>query len=222
MAAPLASPEVEDALIALSALQHQLFCPRQCALIHVEGLWAEDGATAEGRILHERVDAGRPERRPGVRIVRGLALRSLALGVSGIADVVEFSGRPPRPFPVEYKRGKPKAHRADEVQLCAQAICLEEMFGGRSAKAPCLWDDSAAPHGRLRCRFAHAHRRNRRRGAGEHRRPPAHRRRCACPSAAAARSQTSASPLGWKNHRLSPAGWRRRSPTEEGVRCAAS
>jgi len=130
MPVPLASSEVEDALIPLSALQHQLFCPRQCALIHVEGLWAEDGATAEGRILHERVDAGRPERRPGVRIVRGLALRSLALGASGLADVVEFSGRPPRPFPVEYKRGKPKAHRADEVQLCAQAICLEEMFGG--------------------------------------------------------------------------------------------
>jgi CRISPR-associated exonuclease Cas4 len=130
MPAPLASPEIEDALIPLSELQHQLFCPRQCALIHVEGLWAEDGATAEGRILHERVDAGRPERRPGVRIVRGMALRSLALGVSGIADVVEFSGRPPQPFPVESKRGKPKAHRADEVQLCAQAICLEEMFGG--------------------------------------------------------------------------------------------
>jgi CRISPR-associated exonuclease Cas4 len=128
--APLADPDVEDALIPLSALQHQLFCPRQCALIHVEGLWAEDGATAEGRILHERVDSARPERRPGVRIVRGLALRSLRLGVSGMADVVEFSGRPPRPFPVEYKRGKPKAHRADEVQLCAQAICLEEMCGG--------------------------------------------------------------------------------------------
>jgi CRISPR-associated exonuclease Cas4 len=129
-APPLAAPETEDALIPLSALQHQLFCPRQCALIHVEGLWAEDGATAEGRILHERVDAGRPERRPGIRIVRGVALRSLALGVAGRADVVEFSGRPPRPFPVEYKRGKPKSHRADEVQLCAQAICLEEMFGG--------------------------------------------------------------------------------------------
>lgn len=121
--------ETEDALIPLSALQHHLFCPRQCALIHVEGLWAEDVATAEGRLLHERVDAGRPETRPGVRIARGLALRSLALGVAGRADVVEFHGRPPRPFPVEYKRGKPKSHRADEVQLCAQAICLEEMFG---------------------------------------------------------------------------------------------
>jgi CRISPR-associated exonuclease Cas4 len=126
-----ATPEVEDTLIPLSALQHQLFCPRQCALIHVEGLWAEDGATAEGRLLHERVDEGRPERRPGVRIVRGLAIRSLALGIVGKADVVEFVGKDnSRPFPVEYKRGKPKAHRADEVQLCAQAICLEEIFDG--------------------------------------------------------------------------------------------
>jgi CRISPR-associated exonuclease Cas4 len=130
MSIALADPAVEDALIPLSALQHQLFCPRQCALIHVEGLWAEDAATAEGRILHERVDAGRPETRPGVKIARGLAIRSLALGVAGRADVVEFHGKPPRPFPVEYKRGKPKAHRADEVQLCAQAVCLEEMCGG--------------------------------------------------------------------------------------------
>lgn len=121
-------PADEDALIPLSALQHHLFCPRQCALIHVEQQWAEDVATAEGRLLHERVDASRSETRPGIRIARGVALRSLALGVSGRADVVEFIGRPPRPFPVEYKRGKPKPHRADEVQLCAQAICLEEML----------------------------------------------------------------------------------------------
>ena len=124
-----ADPAAEDALIPLSALQHHLFCPRQCALIHVEQLWAEDGATAEGRILHERVDAGRGETRPGVRVARGIALRSLALGVSGRADAVEFSGQPPQAFPVEYKRGKPKAHRADEVQLCAQGLCLEEMLG---------------------------------------------------------------------------------------------
>lgn len=122
-------PAAEDALIPLSALQHHLFCPRQCALIHVEQLWAEDTATAEGRILHEKADAGKPETRPGVRIARGLSLRSFALGVSGKADVVEFHGKPQIPFPVEYKRGKPKAHRADEVQLCAQGICLEEMFG---------------------------------------------------------------------------------------------
>ncbi|WP_240757119.1 CRISPR-associated protein Cas4 [Roseicella aquatilis] len=129
MVIPLADPGTEDRLIPLSALQHHLFCPRQCALIHVEGLWAEDAATAEGRLLHEKVDAGRPERRPGLHVARGLALRSLALGVAGRADAVEFRGEPPNPYPVEYKRGRPKAHRADEVQLCAQAICLEEMFG---------------------------------------------------------------------------------------------
>ncbi len=133
----LPSPEVEDALIPLSALQHFLFCARQCALIHVEGLWAENVATAEGRILHEKVDAGGFESRPGVRLARGLQLRSLALGVAGRADMVEMRGDPARPFPVEYKRGKPKAHRADEVQLCAQAICLEEMF------------DTAVPEGAL-------------------------------------------------------------------------
>jgi CRISPR-associated exonuclease Cas4 len=119
----------EDGLIPLSALQHWLFCPRQCALIHLEQLWSEDVATAEGRLLHERVDSGQSESRPGVRIARGVALRSFALGVIGRADVVELHGRPPQPVPVEYKRGRPKSHRADEVQLCAQAICLEEMFG---------------------------------------------------------------------------------------------
>jgi CRISPR-associated exonuclease Cas4 len=122
------SPEAEDSLIPLSALQHQLFCPRQCALIHVEGLWAEDAATVQGRILHERADSGQGERRPKVHIARALALRSARLGVVGKADVVEFHGSTRQPYPVEYKRGKPKAHRADEVQLCAQAICLEEMF----------------------------------------------------------------------------------------------
>lgn len=129
MPAPPPDPAAEDALIPLSALQHHLFCPRQNALIHVEQIWAEDAATAEGRLLHERVDAGGSEGRPGIRVARGLALRSLALGVAGRADAVEFRGRPPRPYPVEYKRGKPKAHRADEVQLCAQGLCLEEMFG---------------------------------------------------------------------------------------------
>lgn len=125
--APPPDPAAEDALVPVSALQHYLFCPRQCALIHVERIWTEDGATAEGRILHERVDGGKADRRGGVRTVRGLMLRSLALGVTGKADAVEFHGK--TPFPIEYKRGRPKAHRADEVQLCAQALCLEEMFG---------------------------------------------------------------------------------------------
>ncbi|ADM09592.1 RecB family exonuclease [Parvularcula bermudensis HTCC2503] len=117
----------EDTLTPISALQHHLFCPRQCALIHVERIWSEDSATAQGRLLHERVDGGKPDRREGIKIVRGMVLRSLTLKLSGKADVVEFHGQ--QPYPVEYKRGRPKRHRADEVQLCAQALCLEEMFG---------------------------------------------------------------------------------------------
>ena len=117
----------EDELEPLSALQHLLYCPRQCALIHNEQLWAENQFTAEGRLLHERVDAGGREQRDGVIVERRVPIRSFRLGVSGIADVVEIHDHN-RPFPVEYKRGRPKAHRADEVQLCAQAICLEEML----------------------------------------------------------------------------------------------
>jgi CRISPR-associated exonuclease Cas4 len=124
---------VADAdLIALSALQHFLFCPRQCALIHVEQLWAENVATAEGQIVHERVHEIEAEIRRGVRTVTSMPLRCRALGVSGIADVVELYPMPQgrwRPYPVEHKRGRPKSHRADEVQLCAQAMALEEMFG---------------------------------------------------------------------------------------------
>ncbi|WP_198971529.1 CRISPR-associated protein Cas4 [Xylophilus sp. ASV27] len=121
----------QDDLVPLSALQHYLYCPRQCALIHIEQLWAESRHTAEGRVLHERVDKPQAERRRGVRTVTGMPLVHLELGVSGIADVVEFHARDgaERAFPVEYKRGRPKAHRADEVQLCAQALCLEAMLG---------------------------------------------------------------------------------------------
>jgi len=123
----------EDTLLPLSALQHLLFCERQCALIHIEGLWAENRLTVEGRHLHGKAHEGGDETRDGIRVVRGLAVRSLRLGLVGKADVVEF--RPPalpetrpRPFPVEYKRGRPKRHEADRVQLCAQALCLEEML----------------------------------------------------------------------------------------------
>jgi CRISPR-associated exonuclease Cas4 len=122
----------EDNLIMLSALQHYSFCPRQCALIYIEQVWAENRLTAEGRLLHERVHEQEGETRAGVRIERGMPLRSLQFGLVGVADVVEFQKTPDgrwRPFPVEYKRGKPKPDRCDEVQLCAQALCLEEMMG---------------------------------------------------------------------------------------------
>ena len=118
----------EDELAPISALQHMLYCPRQCALIHNERQWAENLFTAEGRILHERADAGGRERRGDVTTERSVPLRSLRLGISGVADVVEIH-EGGHPYPVEYKRGRPKAHRADEVQLCAQAMCLEEMLG---------------------------------------------------------------------------------------------
>ena len=118
----------EDQLVPISALQHMLYCPRQCALIHIERQWAENRFTAEGSILHERADSGSGERRGAVSIERSVALRSLRLGISGLADVIEMR-QGGAPYPVEYKRGRPKAHRADEVQLCAQAMCLEEMLG---------------------------------------------------------------------------------------------
>lgn len=116
----------EEELLAISALQHWLYCSRQCALIHLEQAWAENKFTAEGRVMHERAHDGPDESRSGLRITRGMPVASAALGITGQCDVVEFhtdgSIRP-----VEYKRGKPKGHRADEVQLCAQAMCLEEM-----------------------------------------------------------------------------------------------
>jgi len=117
----------ESDFIMLSALQHYLFCPRQCALIHLEQQWAENRYTAEGQVLHERVDSNKSDTAGDVRIARTLPLCSHRLGVSGQADVVEFHDDG-TVFPVEYKRGKPKQNRCDEVQLCAQALCLEEML----------------------------------------------------------------------------------------------
>lgn len=120
----------DEALIPISALQHYLYCPRQCALIHLEQQWAENRQTAEGRLLHQKADAPQAERRKGIRTVTAMPLLDLGLGITGKADVVEFHATPDgeRAFPVEYKRGRPKGHRADEVQLCAQALCLEAML----------------------------------------------------------------------------------------------
>ena len=138
----------DDEIVMISALQHFVFCQRQCALIHLEQVWTENVLTAEGRLLHDRVDQPKTENRRDLRTATAIRLRSSQLGVTGVMDMLEFhrcetmqddAGRivavplPPasgywQPFPVEYKRGKPKIHRADEVQLCAQAICLEEML----------------------------------------------------------------------------------------------
>jgi CRISPR-associated exonuclease Cas4 len=111
--------------LPISALQHLLFCPRQCALIHLDQRWTENRFTAEGRVMHEHAHEGPDESRPGLRITRGLPVRSEKFKIHGVCDIVEFHQNG-TVLPVEYKRGKPKAHRADEVQLCAQALCLEE------------------------------------------------------------------------------------------------
>jgi CRISPR-associated exonuclease Cas4 len=122
----------EADLLPLSGLQHLAFCERQWGLIHIEQSWEENRLTAEGRVLHDKVDEPHYETREGMRLVRALPLRCLRLGLSGRADLVEFpvrrsAGGPP--VPVEFKRGRPKRVDADDVQLCAQALCLEEMTG---------------------------------------------------------------------------------------------
>lgn len=172
-------PFDDDRLLPISGLQHLAFCPRQCALIHLDGAWSENFFTAAGRVMHERVHNADSETRGDVRTARGLWLRSKRLGLVGVADVVEFrrvdspfddgsqtdaapdvaqtsvdstlNAQTPsqanapersvvavklpkrrgfwRPYPVEYKRGQPKKNNCDAVQLCAQAICLEESLG---------------------------------------------------------------------------------------------
>lgn len=134
----------------ISAIEHYSYCPRQCALIHVEQTYEENVYTVRGKLAHERVDEGRAENRPGIRVTRGLHLWSERLGLRGKADVVEFQpGRPP--FPVEYKVGRRRGPHAD-LQLCAQALCLEEML------------ETSVPEGAI---YSHAERRRYRVGFGD-------------------------------------------------------
>jgi len=115
-------------IIMISALQHYTFCPRQFALIHVEQAWADNRFTSEGNILHERVDSGVAEQRKGTRYERGVMLKSQQYHLTGKMDLLEIEqGDPLKYFPVEYKRGKPKIEDWDRVQVCAQALCIEEM-----------------------------------------------------------------------------------------------
>lgn len=121
-----------DDFLSVSALSHFIYCKRRCALVHIEQAWSENVFTAEGRVLHDKAHEEQFEMRDGIRIERGMPLRSERLGLNGKADVVEFhksAGNKWIPFPVEYKHGKPKENNCDKVQLCAQAICLEEMLG---------------------------------------------------------------------------------------------
>jgi len=130
----------EDDYLQLSGLQHFLFCRRQWALIHVENLWQENYRTVDGTLMHQNVhQEGNVEKRGDRIIIRGMRVSSAALGVSGQCDAVEFLKDPGgvtldrweghwKPFPVEYKHGSPKEDLSDAAQLCAQAMCLEEML----------------------------------------------------------------------------------------------
>ena len=132
----------EEDLVPISALQHLAFCERQWGLLYLENQWQENRLTAQGRLLHQKAHGSGREFREGVLLTRGLRLRSLRLGLVGMADLVEFHPVEAgagvalpgleghfRPRPVEYKRGRPKPGDWDLVQLCAQALCLEEMLG---------------------------------------------------------------------------------------------
>jgi len=120
-------PRPDDDRIMISALEHYAYCPRQCALIHVEQSYEENVFTLRGNRDHARVDEAAAEEREGVRIERALPLYSDRLGLVGRADVVEFHGA--TPYPVEYKHGAKRHHRPARIQLAAQAMCLEEMTG---------------------------------------------------------------------------------------------
>lgn len=130
----------EDDYLLISGIQHFRFCRRQWALIHIEDQWAENVRTVEGQALHRKAhDASARERRGDLLIVRGMRVASPRLGIGGACDVVEFRRDPKGvplhgeeglylPFPIEYKHGAGRSDDADELQLCAQAMCLEEML----------------------------------------------------------------------------------------------
>lgn len=158
----------EENYLLLSGLQHFVFCRRQWALIHLEDQWQENLRTVEGQLFHRRAhDESRRERRGDILLLRGLPVVSHRLGLSGQCDVVEFHCRPEGvplhgeegawvPYPVEYKRGAPKDHDADELQLCAQAMCLEEMLCCQIPEGALFYGE---PRRRTTVSFTPAHRR---------------------------------------------------------------
>lgn len=128
-----------EPVVLLSALEHHMYCPRQCALIHVDGVWEENPHTVRGSYGHKRVDTDQPRIERGVKVLRAIPLWSEELGLSGRADAVEVHPDG-RLVPVEYKIGRPHGQAA-AVQLCAQALCLEEMMG-KSIFTGAVWYDS--------------------------------------------------------------------------------
>lgn len=132
-------------LLPLSALQHILFCERQCALIHLEQVWADNHLTTLGNQLHKKAHDGPDETRDGIRITRGLDIVSHRLGLRGKADIVEFH-RDGTVLPVEYKRGRPKKDDCDRVQICAQALCLEEMLGIKIPNGALFYGENKRRH----------------------------------------------------------------------------
>ena len=117
----------EQDLIPISAVQHYSYCPRQAALIHLDHVWDENLYTLRGRFVHETVDEPGEEISGAIRVERSLPLWSRRWGLVGKADVVEFHGS--TPYPVDYKHGPRRPREHDDLQVCAQAVCLEEMTG---------------------------------------------------------------------------------------------
>lgn len=148
----------DDSYLLLSGIQHFQFCQRQWALIHIEQQWEENSRTVEGQHLHKKADDPYArEKRKDKLMVRGMAIKSETLNISGQCDVVEFVEDPAgvslygnsglyRPIPIEYKRGKPKVGKEDELQLAAQAICLEEMFLCRITEGYLYYNETKHRH----------------------------------------------------------------------------
>lgn len=132
-------PETTDP-IPISALEHYAYCPRQCALIHVEQVWSENVYTMRGRDVHERVDEISGQELAGIRYERALPIWCRRLNLTGRADLVEFHGDVP--YPVEYKSGRQRKGNPETLQLCAQALCLEEMFGSAVPRGAIFWHGS--------------------------------------------------------------------------------
>ena len=124
----------------ISALNHYLYCPRRCALVHVEQVWDENLYTMRGSDVHENVDTISSHELSGVRYERALPIWSSRLNLVGKADLVEFHGE--TPYPIEYKSGRHKEFENDYMQLLAQALCLEEMFGVPAPRGALYWHGS--------------------------------------------------------------------------------